>query len=59
MIIFFPFIGPFEEKALVGCRDLSGVTVNLLPHIELLIYAKPTSLLVGSINAYGIIFYQV
>ena len=59
LMVLFYFRGPVAEKALAVRRELFGVTVNLLPHIELLIYTKPTSFLVGSTNAYGIIFYQV
>ena len=59
LMTLFSFTVPVAEKDLVGRMDLFGVTVNLLPHIELLIYAKPTSLLVGSTNAYAIMFYQV
>ena len=51
--------GPVAEKSLVGRMDWFGVTVNLLPHLELFIYSKTTSLLVVSTNAYGIIFYQI
>ena len=58
LMVFFSFRGPVVDKAIVGRRDLFGVTVNLFPYIELLIYAKPTSFLVGSKNSYGIIFYQ-
>ena len=57
--MFFPFIFCVAEKALVGCRDWFGVIVNLLPHREMLMDAKPITLLVGSTNVYGIIFYQV
>ena len=46
-------------ETLVGCRYLFGVTLNLLKNIELLMYAKPISFLVGSTNIYGGIFYQV
>ena len=56
---FFSLRCPAAEKARVVRRYLFDVTVKLLPHIELLIYTKPTSFLVGSTNAYGIIFYKV
>ena len=59
LMILFYFRGPVAEKALVGRRDWFGVTVNLLPHLELLIHAEPTSFLVGSTNEYRINFYKV
>ena len=55
----FYFVCHVAEKALVGHRELFGDVLNLLRHIELLIYAKPVSFLVGSTNVYGVIFYQV
>ena len=59
LILLFFFRCNFAEKYIVSRRDWFGVIVNLLPHIALLIYAKPISLLVGSTNMYGIIFYPV
>ena len=47
------------DKAHVGRRDLFGVIVSLLPRLELLMYAKPISFLVGITNLYEILFYQV
>ena len=47
-----------EDNNIVGCRDSFGAIVNLLP-IELLIYAEPLEFLVGIINIYGGIFYQM
>ena len=58
-MVFFSFRFHVADKSFVGCRDLFGIIVNLLPHLELLMYAKPISFLVGSNNVYGIIFYQV
>ena len=58
-MIIFSFRWHVAEKALVGCRDWFGVIVNLLPHLELLLYAKPISLIIVSTNVYGIIFDQV
>ena len=59
MILMFSFIFHVAEKYLVGRRDWFGVIVNLLLHLELFIYAKPISFLVGSTNVYVIIFYQM
>ena len=59
LVILFSLRVPCVDKSLVFRRDWFGVTVNLLPHLEFLIYAKPNSFLVTSTNAYGIIFYQV
>ena len=47
-----------KENTLVGCRNLFGAIVNLLTH-ELLMYAKPIALMVGSTNINGGIFYQM
>ena len=44
------------KEALVSRRDRFGVIVKLLPYLELLMYAKPILLLVGSNNVYGTIF---
>ena len=47
------------KKDLVVRRDIFGVILNLLPHIEFLMYVKTILLMFGSNNVYGIIFYQV
>ena len=59
LMILFPFRFHVAEKSIVGHRDLFIVIVNLFPHPELLMYAKPISFPVGNTNMYGIIFYQI
>ena len=59
LVLLFSLGCHVSERSLVGRRDLFVVIVNLLPYLELLIYAKPISFLVGSTTVYGIIFYQV
>ena len=58
MLIFY-FKFHIAEKSLVGRRDLFGIVLNLLPHLELLMFSKPISFLVGSPYVYEIIFYQL
>ena len=48
-----------QRKLLLVVGTAFGIIVNLLPHIELLIYSKPMLLMVGITNVHGIIFYQV
>ena len=38
LVNLFSFRGPVSEKALVGRMEGFGVTINILLHIELLIY---------------------
>ena len=59
LIFWFYLICYVAQKDIVGPRDQFGLILNLLPHLELLMYAKPISLLVGSTNFYGIISYQM
>ena len=59
LVILFSFGFHVAQEALVRLRDFFGVISNLLPHPELLMYAKPIHFLVGSTNVYGIIFDQV
>ena len=59
LMILFSFRCHDGEEAIVVRRDRFGGIVNLLPYLELLMYAKPTSFMVGSTNVYSIIFYQV
>ena len=59
LIILFYFRCHVAEEYLVERRDWFGVNVNLLPHFDLSMYAKPISFLVVITNVYGIIFYQV
>ena len=59
LMLLFSFRLHVLEKYIVGRRDLFDVIVNLLSHLELLLYAKPISLTVGSTDVYGIIFYHV
>ena len=59
MMILFYFRCHDAEEALVFHMGLFCVIVNLFTHLELLMYAKPTSFLVGSTNLYGMNFYQV
>ena len=59
LMLLFYFRRHVAEKYLVGHRDLFDAIVNLLPHLELLMYSKPIPFLVGSTNVYGIIFYRV
>ena len=48
-----------EEKTFAACGDWFGAIVNLLLHLQLLMYDKTILFLIGSTNVYGIIFYQV
>ena len=59
LMLFFYFRCHVAEKSIVDHIDWFGVILNLLTHLELLMYAKPISFMVGSTNVYGIIFYQV
>ena len=52
-------VSDVAEKSIVGRIDWFGVIINLLPQIELLMYDKPISLLVGVTDMCGIVFYQV
>ena len=58
LLLFPMFLFHFRfyvaEKAPVGRRDIFGVIVNLLPHLELLINAKTISFMVASTNVYGV-----
>ena len=58
LMIIFSFRFHVAEKALVDRSDWFDVILNLLQHLELLIYAKIISFLVGSNNVYGVISYQ-
>ena len=59
LILLFYFRCHVAEESLVGRRDLFGSILKLLQHLELLMYSKPISFLVGITNVYGVIFYQV
>ena len=52
-------VSDVSEKALDGSIYWNGVIVNLFPCLDLLIYSKPISFLIGSTNVYRILFYQV
>ena len=52
-------VSDIAEKDIVCCRYWFDVIVNLLSRIDLLMYAKPISLLVDSNNVYRIVFYQL